>query len=135
LIQIGQLSFADYGARDATKQTSRGLDAGDYYFKGTFISGRPGQTLTLEIKNVGTVVHNFSIPAQRINQDIQPRSERVNVDVTFPESGAVQFLCNYHTAQGMNGLLLTGDATPQSLIGPQALSSPSPSPSASPQPN
>jgi plastocyanin len=136
LIQIGQVTFADYGARDATKQTSRGLDAGDYYFKGTFISGRPGQALTLEIKNVGTVVHNFSIPAQRISQDIQPKSERVNVDVTFPESGAVQFLCNYHSAQGMNGLLLAGDATPQALASPQPGASPRPasSPSPSPQP-
>jgi hypothetical protein len=46
--------------------------------------------------------------------------------VTFPQSGGLQFFCKHHTAQGMNGLLLVGDATPQSVG--------SPSPSPSPQP-
>ena len=138
MIRIGEITFADYGTRDASRQGSRGLDAGDYYFKGTFLSGKPGQALTLEIKNVGTVVHNFSLPSQGINQELPLTGQRTEVKVTFPEAGALQYFCNLHTAQGMNGLLLVGDATPQSIASPQAVSSPrpasSPSPSPSPQP-
>jgi plastocyanin len=138
LIQVGQITFSTWGDRDARGQASRGLDAGDFYFKGTFLHGQPGQKLTLQIRNVEDQVHNFSLPAQNINQEIPPDGERVNVDVNFPQSGGLQFFCKYHTAQGMNGLLLVGDATPQSFASSQPASSPQPSPSprpaASPQP-
>jgi plastocyanin len=126
LMQIGQVSYSNWGERDARKETTRGLDAGDFYFKGTFIQGEPGQKLTLQIRNVADQVHNFSIPSQSIDQDIQPKSDRVNVEVTFPQSGTVQFLCKLHTAQGMNGLLTVGGGMPQSAASPQPSPSPQP---------
>jgi plastocyanin len=95
------------------------MDAGDFYFKGTFIRGESGQELTLEIQNVADQVHNFSLPEQGLDQDIPPDSDRVDVDVRFPQSGGLQFFCKYHTARGMNGLLLAGQATPQSVASPQ----------------
>ena len=77
------------------------------------------QKLTLELKNVADQVHNFSLPTQGLDQDIPPRSDpRVNVDVTFPASGELQFLCKYHTAHGMGRLLLLSDAGPQSVAEP-----------------
>ena len=125
LVQIGSVTYANWGHRDAREDKTRSLDAGDFYFKGTFIQGQPGQKLTLELKNVADQVHNFSLPTQGLDQDIPPRSDpRVNVDVTFPASGELQFLCKYHTAQGMNGLLLLSDAAPQSVAEPSPGASP-----------
>jgi plastocyanin len=132
LVQLGQVTYANWGERDAAGERRRGLDAGDFYFKGTFIQGDPGQTLTFEINNVAGQVHNLSIPGQGVDQDIPPGGARVNVDVTFPVSGGVQFFCKYHTARGMNGLLLVGDTTPQAFAGAQPVTSPQPGASPSP---
>jgi plastocyanin len=40
----------------------------------------------------------------------------MSVTVTFPQSGELQFLCKYHTAQGMNGLLRVDE--PDAPAGP-----------------
>src|SRR3712207_7646399 len=52
------------------------LDADDYAFSPTFVRGAPGQALSIGIENVSETQHNFSLPSQRIDQDITPgRSE------------------------------------------------------------
>ena len=125
LVQIGSVTYADWGHRDARDGRIRALEAGDFYFAGTFIQGEPRQVLTMELKNVADQVHNFSLPAQGLDRDIPPKGHPpMNVSVTFPASGELQFLCKYHTAQGMNGMLLLSDAAPQSVAEP----SPGPSP-------
>ena len=127
LVQIGSVTYADWGHRDARDRKVRPLEAGDFFFKGTFIQGKPGQQLTLELKNVADQVHNFSLPAQGLDKDIPLRSDlRVHVDVAFPQSGELQFLCKYHSAQGMNGLLLLRGATPRSIAEPSRGASPQP---------
>ena len=114
LVQIGSVTYADWGHRDARDGKIRALETADFSFKGTFIRGEPGQVLTMELKNVADQVHNFSIPAQGVNQDIPPKGHPpLNVSVTFPASGELQFLCKYHTAQGMNGQLRVGDDKPE----------------------
>ena len=95
----------------------RGVDAGDFYFKGTFLRGRPGEALTLKIKNTGTQLHNFSLPDQGLDIDLPTGGERMDVEVVVPESGALRFFCKYHADRGMNGQLLAGDAEPQPLVG------------------
>jgi plastocyanin len=124
LVQIGQITYANWGVRDSIGDKTRELDAGDFYFKGTFIQGEPGQTLTLQINNPAEQVHNFSLPAQGLDRDIPPGIARVNVEVTFPDSGGLQFFCKYHTARGMNGLLLVGDVPPLSAVSPSPVPSP-----------
>jgi hypothetical protein len=52
LVQIGPVTYANWGSRDARRALALKLDAGDFYFKGTFIRGDPGRTLTLAIDNV-----------------------------------------------------------------------------------
>src|SRR5581483_10544829 len=52
------------------------------------------------------------VPGLAIDKDV-PAKSKVTVDVTFAQSGAMLFRCKYHAGQGMNGELLTGDATPQ----------------------
>jgi YVTN family beta-propeller protein len=113
-IKLGTLTFSDHGTTDVKGQGELDLEADDYYFAPTFLRGAPGQTLTLEIENESGTLHNFSIPDQHLDQDIPPKG-KVKVDVTIPPSGAVHFWCKFHTALGMNGELLAGDAAPQSV--------------------
>ncbi len=111
-IKLGELTFADHGTKDVKGQAELELEADDYYFAPTFLRGEPGQMLTLEIENESGTLHNLSIPALHLDQDIPPKG-KVQVQVSIPRSGAVHFFCKFHTAMGMNGELLAGDATPQ----------------------
>jgi len=58
-------------------------------------------------------LHSFTIPEQKLDMDIRPEG-KVVVEVTFPPSGVVHFFCKFHSALGMDGELLTGDAKPRS---------------------
>ena len=111
--QLGDFTYVDYGMREVQGKTAQELDAGNFYFKGTFLQGSPGQLLKLRIANVSELPHNLSIPSQQVDQDIPVGRGRTDVDVTLPESGALRFFCKYHTAQGMNGQLLAGETMPQ----------------------
>jgi plastocyanin len=126
LVQVGSVTYANWGERNARRETTRELDAGDFYFKGTFIRGEPGQKLTLAISNIATQVHNISIPAQGLDRDLPRGHARVNVEVTFPMTGEVQFFCKFHTARGMNGLLVVGDVPPMSAVSSSPVPSPQP---------
>ena len=46
-----------------------------------------------------------------MDRDVAPK-EKLLVEVTFPPSGVVRVFCKFHSALGMNGMLLTGDAKP-----------------------
>jgi YVTN family beta-propeller protein len=113
-ITLGTLTFSDHGTKDVKGQGELDLEADDYYFAPTFLRGAPGPTLPLEIENESGTLHNFTIPGQNIDKDIPPKA-KVKVEVTIPPSGAVHFWCKFHTALGMNGELLAGDAAPQSV--------------------
>jgi plastocyanin len=89
------------------------VDADIYAFTPTYLRGDPGQPLKLVVENSNNdVTHNFTLTAQGLIQDIPP-DRAVEMDITFPQSGAQLFLCTYHATQGMKGQLLTGDASPQ----------------------
>ena len=120
--KVGEITYADFGNRNVRDKPAQDLDAGDFYFKGTFLQGNPGQKLKLRIQNVAQATHNFSLPAQQIDQDIPPGRSRVEVEVTLPESGALRFFCKLHTERGMNGQLLAGVAEPQPVVGEPSLS-------------
>ena len=83
------------------------------YFKPTFIKVKAGQILTLDIKNEGSVEHNFTISSLGIDKDIEPGKE-VDVSITLPASGGadIAFFCKYHVSLGMRGAFFFG-ATPQ----------------------
>ena len=121
-LTIGEITYNSHDVRNVAGVATRKLDAGDFYFKGTFLQGRPGQKLTLQIRNTGKDTHNFSIPAQEVDRDIPTGGQRVEVEVTFPESGALRFFCKLHESRGMNGQLLAGKIEPQPVAGaaPQA---------------
>ncbi len=114
-LTLGTVTYNNFGERDMRRAGTRGVDAGEFYFKGTFLRGQPGETLTLKVKNTGTEAHNFSLPEQRLDIVLPVGAERMDVDVRVPESGALRFFCKLHTDKGMNGQLLAGDAQPQPL--------------------
>lgn len=113
-ITLGGLTFSNHGTKDAKGQGELNLEADNYYFAPTFLRGTPGQKLKLEIENESGTLHNFSIPDQHLDVNIPPK-EKVVLEVAFPSSGVVRFFCKFHSARGMNGELLTGDAKPHAI--------------------
>jgi plastocyanin len=103
----GQKTIAGVPANDhGTKSVSSSaeVEMDDYYFEPTVIEGKPGASVTLELKNEGSIEHNFSIDAQNIDMNVQPDST-AKVTVTIPKSGAVSFYCKFHKSMGMAGAL------------------------------
>jgi plastocyanin len=109
---LGSITYADHGTKDVKGKAGLELEADSFYFSPTFVRGTAGQKLTLKIENESKDQHNLSLAAQQIDTDIPPKG-KVTVEVTIPPSGVVRFFCKYHTDRGMNGELLSGDATPQ----------------------
>src|SRR5262245_58508961 len=106
-VKLGDLSVSDHGTKDVSGSTSVSLEADDFYFEPTFLKGTPGQKTTLTIENESSTLHNFSVPAMALDKDIAPNGD-TTIDVVFPDSGVLLFVCKYHTGQGMNGEMLAG---------------------------
>jgi plastocyanin len=99
---VAGVTANNHGSKTVSSNADVELD--DYYFKPTVLEGRPGSTVTLELKNEGSVEHNFTLGSQNIDKNIQPGSS-VKVSVTIPKSGAVSFYCKFHKSMGMAGAL------------------------------
>jgi predicted lipoprotein with Yx(FWY)xxD motif len=111
-VTLGDQTFTEKGTKDASGMASLEIEADNFYFEPTFVRGTAGQRLTLQVTNDSSTLHNISVPALLIDKDIAANSN-AEVDVTLPQSGVLLFICKLHTAQGMNGELLVGDAQPQ----------------------
>jgi plastocyanin len=103
---IAGLTANDHGTKDVTGSDEVDMELDDYYFGPTVLTGRPGQKVTIKLENEGSEEHNFSIDAQKVDQDVES-GEDATVTVTFPTSGTVSFYCTYHKALGMAGGLTT----------------------------
>jgi nitrosocyanin len=89
-------------------KTTFTIDAKNLAFDPNALIGSPGQALQIRVENKDTVPHNFSIDSQHINILINPGEEQ-EIDVTFPQSGSVQFYCVFHrTTNNMVGTLSVG---------------------------
>ena len=75
----------------------------------TFLCGRPGQHLRLNVENRASTLHNLSMPAPGIDRDLPPRG-RVALEVTVPATGPVAFFCKFHGPLGQNGQVLVSRA-------------------------
>src|SRR6266498_899871 len=71
----------DHGSKDASGMKSIEVEADNFYFEPTTLTGTAGQTLEIEISKSATVA------------------------VRFPSSGVVEFYCKYHKSRGMVGQL------------------------------
>ena len=90
----------DHGEKTIGTETEVEVD--DFYFEPTTIKAEPGSTVKLELANESNTLHNFSIDDQSIDTDVAA-GENVDVMVTVPASGSVEFYCKYHKAAGMVG--------------------------------
>ena len=105
----GQKSIAgvkanDHGTKAVEDNGKTEVELDDFYFEPTVLEGKPGQTVTLELKNEGETEHTFTIDSQNVDQDLGP-GEEAEVDVTIPKSGVVSFYCKFHKSSGMAGAL------------------------------
>ena len=107
-VTMNGVTYADHGTKDVRKLSKLEMEADDYYFGPTFLRGNPGQKLTLMIENEVSTLHNITIPALGIDQDILPKG-KVRLDVIFPASGVVTFSCKFHGPRGMAGMLKVGE--------------------------
>ena len=84
------------------KSASNEVEMYDDYFKPKSITGKPGQTVKVELKNEGQNEHNFKIDGQKADADVST-GKTATVSVVIPKSGSVQFYCEYHKGLGMVG--------------------------------
>jgi plastocyanin len=111
----GQRSIAGVKANDhGTKAVEDGgkteVELDDFYFEPTVLQGKPGEKVTLELKNEGQVEHSFTVDSQNVDKDLEPGDEG-EVTVAIPKSGVVSFYCKYHKSSGMAGGLAVKGGT------------------------
>ena len=108
---IAGVNANDHGTKAVEDNGKTEVEMDDYYFEPTVLQGKPGEKVTLELKNEGQTEHTFTIDSQGVNQDLGPGDE-AEVDVTIPKSGVVSFYCKFHKSEGMAGALaVKGAAT------------------------
>jgi plastocyanin len=90
-------------AKSSDDSSSTEVEMYDNYFKPKTISGAPGSTVKIELKNEGKNEHNFKIDSQKqADADVEP-GKSSSISVMIPASGSVQFYCEYHKGLGMVG--------------------------------
>jgi plastocyanin len=100
-------SVNDHGAATAAGPRLQVL-AGDSFFVPTCQTGvRPG-TVTLVVHNTGRMLHNISVPAQKLDKDVAP-GQTITVKVRVAGK-ALPYFCKYHRTAGMVGALLPGQS-------------------------
>jgi len=80
------------------------LEASDFFFSPTCVTGLHSGTITLTVHNGGVVLHNVSIPELHIDQDMSP-GQTITVQVKMGSAPLV-FFCKYHRGSGMLGALI-----------------------------
>ena len=111
---IAGMQTESHGTKDVSGETGKvEIEVYDNYFEPTVLKGKPGQKVTLELKNEGKAAHTFTISNQSVDKELQPGDEG-EVDVTFPQSGQVEFVCKFHQSSGMIGALQAGPSSSSS---------------------
>ena len=97
------------GTKDVSGKSAATIDveADDYYFGPTFVKVKPGEKVTITLKNEGSTEHTFTSDALNIDQQLSAGKSK-KFAVTVPSSGtAFQFHCDFHEAMGMQGAFFT----------------------------
>jgi len=102
---IGGVQTESHGTKDVSGETGKvEVELYDNYFEPTVLQGTPGQQVELELKNEGNAAHTLTIAEQNVDAEVQPGDE-TEVEVTFPQSGELTFVCKFHQSSGMVGAL------------------------------
>jgi plastocyanin len=103
-----------HGTKDVSDETGKvEIELYDDYFEPTVLKGKPGQKVELELKNEGNNPHTLTISDQSVDTEVQPGDE-AEVDVTFPQTGQLEFVCRFHQSKGMIGALQVDASTSSS---------------------
>jgi plastocyanin len=79
----------------------------NFAFSPAVLNGAPGQKMTIHLTNSSGTAHNFKLEAQKVDKDVES-GKSADVTVTFPSSGQLTFVCEYHASSGMKGALVAG---------------------------
>jgi plastocyanin len=103
---LGALGGCSSGS-DKSSSGSGGvtLEAVDNAFKPAQLTAQAGKKITLELKNDGAVLHNFSIDALGVSKDVEA-GKKATVSFTPTAAGTLPFHCKYHQALGMTGTIV-----------------------------
>lgn len=101
------------GRVDVSGRDSVDMDLGNFYFEPTVLTGDPGQRVTVQLSNVSSTSHTFTIRGQGVDEVVSADGS-ATAEVTMPESGTTVFVCRFHAGQGMRGgLRVAGDGAQQ----------------------
>lgn len=89
---------------DVSGESDLEMEVDDFYFEPGTLQGEAGQELTVALHNEGDSPHTFTLSDQDVDEELQPGDE-TEVTVTFPDSGELEFVCRFHSGQGMTGTL------------------------------
>jgi plastocyanin len=103
-ITVGSDKSNNKGTASIAGKEDVSVEVNSFFFKPTVLKGSAGQQIKLELENESSTLHNFTLSDQNIDQDIQA-NQKVEVTVTLPQSGFLEFFCKYHKAKGMVGEL------------------------------
>ena len=90
------------GVGAATSGTTE-IELDNFYFKKTFVK-TPAGSVTVELKNEGSVQHTFTIDDQDIDVELAPGASKT-VTVAASDTAPTTFYCKFHVGQGMQGAL------------------------------
>ena len=105
--EIGGEEATYHGATDVSGSSDFQLELDDNYFGPTVLEGEAGQELALGLFNEGGVSHTFTVDGV-VDEELPSGADGIEIDVKFPDSGALVFYCRFHRGQGMIGALSVG---------------------------
>ena len=103
-ITVDGQSANDHGTTDVSGETSVEFEMDDFYFSPTVLQGEAGQTITLEVANEGENEHSFTSDGLGVDEEVESEGT-ATIEITFPDSGQVEFHCKYHADKGMRGVV------------------------------
>lgn len=101
-LTIDGQSANDHGTKDVSGETSVEFEMDDFYFSPTVLQGTAGETITLEVVNEGENEHSLTSEGLGVDEEVESEGT-ATIEITFPESGQVEFHCKYHADKGMRG--------------------------------
>ena len=83
------------------------ITAGDFYFQPNTLTVAKGTAVTLEVKNVTSIPHNFTVDQFKVNVAL-PAGQTTKISFTPSQTGTYYFYCavSGHAEAGMVGELI-----------------------------
>jgi plastocyanin len=103
-ITVGSDKANNHGSATVSGKEEISVELDSFYFEPTVLKGTAGQQVKLELENESDALHNFTLEDQNLDQDVQA-GQKMEVTVTLPQTGFLEFFCKYHKASGMVGEL------------------------------